>query len=71
MKVIIDRFEGEYAICEKKDLEMIDIEINRLPPEAKEGDILIIRGENIKIDNEETEKRKEKIEKLMNDLWED
>ncbi len=44
MKVIIDRFEGKYAVCEKKNLEMIDIEIDKLPKEVKEGDVLIIEG---------------------------
>ena len=27
MKVIVDRFEGEYAVCEKENLDMINIEI--------------------------------------------
>ncbi len=69
MKVIIDRIEGKYAVCEKEDLEMIDIEIEKLPKGVKEGDVLIIEGENIQIDSEETENRKEKIKKLMDDLW--
>lgn len=69
MKVIIDRFEGEYAVCEKEDREMIDIEKDKLPPEAKEGDVLIIKEDNIYIDQEETIKRKKEIEKIMDDLW--
>ena len=70
MKVTIDRFEGQYAICEKENLDMINIKRDKLPIEAKEGDILIIEGETIKIDNKETQKRKKRIEKLMDDLWE-
>lgn len=70
MKVIIDRFEGEYAVCEKEDLEMIDIEIKRLPAYAKEGDVLIIENDDIKIDSSETNKRKKRIETLIDELWE-
>lgn len=69
MKVIIDRFEGKYAVCEKENLEMIDIEIEKIPKGAKEGDVLIIEGDNIRIDSEETENRKKRIEKLMDNLW--
>ena len=69
MKVIIDRFEGEYAICEKENLEMIDIEIKNLPAHAKEGDILIIDNGVIKVDSSETNKRKKKIDSLIDELW--
>ena len=48
---------------------MIDIKIEKLPKGVKEGDVLIIEGDNIRIGSEETENRKERIEKLMDDLW--
>ena len=70
MRVIIDRFEGEYAVCEKENSKMIDIEKHKLPPEAKEGDVLILCEESIKVDQVETENRKERIKKLMDSLWE-
>lgn len=70
MKIIIDRFEGEYAICETEDGEMINIKIVDLPNEAKEGDVLIFNGDIFIIDNEAKEERKERIKKLMDDLWE-
>jgi hypothetical protein len=69
MKVIIDRFEGSYAVCEKEDRQMIDIERGALPPEAKEGDVLDIEGDRIVIDNDETIKRRKRIEELTRDLW--
>lgn len=71
MKVIIDRFEGQYAVCEDEDQKMINIEIDKLPQGVKEGDVLIIEGDNIKVDKEETEIRRERIRRLMEDLWED
>ena len=50
MKVTIDRFEGEFAVCEKPDRTMINIEKEKLPVGAKEGDILVIEGDNIRIE---------------------
>lgn len=70
LKVVIDRFEGEFAICEKDDFTMIDIKKEIIPVEAKEGDVLEITNDFITIDEKETKKRKMEIEKLMEDLWE-
>ena len=36
-KIVIDRFEGTYAICEDKDQKFFAIEIAELPQGAKEG----------------------------------
>jgi hypothetical protein len=69
VKVIIDRFEGEYAVCEKEDRTMIDIERTKIPKAAKEGDVLEIEGDQIKINEEETKKRKRFIEELTKGLW--
>jgi hypothetical protein len=70
MKVVLDRFEGEYAICENEAEEMIKIEKCKLPAGVVEGDVLIVDGDNIIIDRDETQKRKVRIEKLMGELWE-
>ena len=70
MKVIIDRFEGKFAVCEKEDRQMIDIEKSIIPISAKEGDVLNIDKDKITIDIETTEKRKTEIEELTKDLWE-
>jgi hypothetical protein len=69
MKVMIDRFEGDFAVCEKEDKTMIDIERRKIPAEAKEGDALLVEGNKIIIDEEETKKREERIEDLTKDLW--
>jgi len=34
--IIIDRFEEEYAVCEKEDMEMVNIPIMYLPKGVKE-----------------------------------
>ncbi len=69
MKVVIDRFEGEYAVCEKDDRTMIMLKKNEIPLTAEEGDVLIIEAGNIILDKEETEKRKREIERLTEDMW--
>jgi hypothetical protein len=69
MRVVIDRFEGGYAVCEEEDRAMINIEKRRLPKGVKEGDVLIINGDVIKIERQETNQKKEEIKKLMDELW--
>lgn len=64
MQIIIDRIEGEYAVVEIENGKLINVP-KELFPNAKEGDVI-----NISINNEETNKRKENIEKIMNDVFE-
>ena len=61
MKVIIDRFEGDYAVVELPDLTMVDM------PRS-----LIRRCQRrcVGYRNRSDETDKKRIEKLMNDLWE-
>jgi hypothetical protein len=69
IKLIIDRFEGKYAILESQDKDPIifNFPCHLLPQEAKEGTVLNI---NIDIDQEETKRRKDKIQNLLNKLKE-
>lgn len=69
MKVIIDRFEGNYAVCEEENKKMINIEKIKIPANAREGDVLKIIGDTITIDITETKKRKKEVEELTKDLW--
>ncbi|NLM62470.1 MAG: DUF3006 domain-containing protein [Clostridiales bacterium] len=67
--LIIDRFEGEYAVCEDNERKMHNIERSKLPPNAREGDVLLLKGDRYVIDRQETEKRKLRLKKLMDSLW--
>ena len=69
MRVIIDRFEGGFVVCEKEDRTMLNIKREKLPPDAIEGDALIIEGDTIIIDIANTEKRKNIVRKLFADLF--
>lgn len=73
--VIIDRFEGTFAICEGeghgKEVKMYAIEITELPPGAKEGDVLAISDDGqLAIDPDATRMRRSKIKKMQDSLWE-
>ena len=64
---IIDRFEGDWAVIE---FEGITFNLPRvlLPSTAKEGDVVKI---SLTVDNKATAERRKKIEKLMDELFED
>lgn len=66
MKVIIDRFEEGFAVCEDEYMSITHIPINKIPPEAIEGDILEVDGDNIIIDVEATQTRRAELEELFN-----
>lgn len=65
MRVIIDRFEGNYAVVETEDKVFYNIDRNLLV-DAKEGDVI-----DIIINVEETKKRNNNISNLVNKLFED
>lgn len=66
MKWIIDRFEGDYALCEIESGAVLNVPRNALPENAREGDVI-----SVFIDSGETENRKSNVNKLMNDLFVD
>lgn len=69
MRVVIDRFEENYAVCENEDRTMINLEKKLLPSGVKEGDILVLQDGTILIDKTATQKRKNEIDDLMEDMW--
>lgn len=71
MKYIIDRFEGEYAVCEVEAGRFIDIPKADIPKGAKEGDILSKTDNGYRIEKAETEAKREEIKKRMNRLFVD
>jgi hypothetical protein len=69
-KLIIDRFEGTYAICEMEDKSMVKIPKYRLPLDCKEGDCLIQdSNEMIQKDNEATDRRNKHLKEKLNRLF--
>ena len=66
MKIIVDRFEGNIAVVELEDGNIIDCPKALLPPNAKEGSII-----NITVDENATEEKLQKLTNRMNKLFKD
>lgn len=68
---IIDRFEGEYALCESSKGELLSIARKCIPPEAVEGDLLHLVDDTYYLDPEATYLRrqaaKEKFASLLSE----
>jgi hypothetical protein len=70
-KFIIDRFEGNYAICETEDKSYVQVPKYRLPLECYEGECLILDADEMYRKDIETKTVKEKrIRDKMNRLFE-
>ena len=63
MELIVDRIEGDFVIVEYDNGKITELPKD-LFENVKEGDIV-----NLDIDEEETQKRKENIQTLMDDLF--
>lgn len=62
MKIVIDRIEGEFAVCELPDMQIVNIPLC-LFDDAKEGDIY-----SIEKDESEKEERGKKAQSLFDKL---
>jgi Protein of unknown function (DUF3006) len=70
-KGIIDRIEEDVAVVEL-DNKIINIELSNLPKEIKLGDVIRFLDDNtIVIDKQKTKERRERIKKLMDELFND
>lgn len=65
--LIIDRFEGEYALIEM-NRKIFHIPKSLLPKGAKEGDVIQIQ---VTIDKKATDDRKKETHGLADDLFKD
>lgn len=65
--LVIDRFEGNLAVCQSDDMKTVNL--LEYPKDAKEGDCLVLSEGKYIIDEEETKKRKAEAEELMMSLF--
>ncbi|MEK5266693.1 MULTISPECIES: DUF3006 domain-containing protein [unclassified Heyndrickxia] len=70
MKYIVDRIEGEFAVCEKDDRTTVDIRLSELPSGVHAGDVIIVEDGIPRIDRQLTKERKAQIKKLADELFE-
>lgn len=73
MKLLsVDRFEGNYVICEDEEKKFFAIEKAEAPVDTVEGDILRITDDGVvEIDREETARRKKAASSRQKRVWED
>ena len=69
-KLSVDRIESNFAVCEKDDGTMLNILLDELPSNIKEGNILLIDDNGkIKLDEQAEKARKLEILNLQNSLF--
>ena len=66
MKYVIDRFEGNFAVCVDDDGKKIDILKENLPEGAEEGFTIYDEDGVYKIDLKDTEERKHRVQDRKN-----
>lgn len=65
--LVLDRFEGSFAVIELSDGSTFNLPRELLPSSAKEGDVLRI---NVEVDETATAARRKRIESLAEELFE-
>lgn len=67
----VDRLEGDKVVLECENGETAVFERRALPKNIKEGDVLRFDGGSCYLSAEETARRRKKMRKLMDSLFED
>jgi S-adenosylmethionine:tRNA-ribosyltransferase-isomerase (queuine synthetase) len=70
-RLIVDRIEKCYAICENEAKEMVVLKLENLPEGVKEGDCLILNDDEFLVDKLESQNRRRVIEEKINHLFVD
>lgn len=61
-QLVIDRYEGKFAVCEDAEQKYYAIELQELPEGAKEGSVLEITDDGeLLLNQEETDRRRQRI----------
>jgi len=69
-KLIIDRFEGKYVLCEQEDKTIIKLPRYKLPQGCKEGDCIVLNKDGMyQSDSEETNKLQKQIIDQINRIF--
>ncbi|MGI6168411.1 MAG: DUF3006 domain-containing protein [Christensenellales bacterium] len=69
MRYVIDRIEGDYAVCQRCcDGGWAYIPVDELPEKAREGSYLEKDGQRIRLVAQDGE-RQERIRKKLDELW--
>lgn len=69
MRAVMDRWEGDFAVCEGEAGEMMEIPRSRMPSDAEPGVTLLIGADGISVDWDDTRARRERIAAKRRRLW--
>lgn len=70
--LVIDRFEGNLAVCENRETgEMINVDVAKLPENVKEGAVLKVKDNEYQVDEEERKKIEDRIQNKLKNLFEE
>ena len=64
---VVDRFEGKFVVIETDDGRIVNIEKHLFPNTIKEGDVVDLESKSIDI--KETQRRKNSIQHLVDELF--
>ena len=64
LKVVIDRFEGEYALVEDENKNIINMPKCLLPENSKEGSVI-----KIELDEDETKRKNNDVKKIFDSIF--
>ena len=68
--MVIDRFEGRYAVCEVPSGATLNVLRELLPDDAREGDVVVAWGDGrLTIDVVATEARRSRVQALHDRLF--
>lgn len=69
MKFAVDRIEENIAVCQNLETkEMMEVTIDKLPKDIKDGTIIMFKDNEYKLDLTEEELRRKKIQERFNKL---
>lgn len=70
LTIVVDRFEGKYAICEDEECACYAIDLSDLPSGLKNGSVLIVSDDGtITYDEGETLRRRQRIAEKQRALF--
>lgn len=69
-KYSIDRFEGNFAVCENLETnEIVNIKSSLLPENCKEGSIIKLENNQYVLDEISTKEKQDEIKNMVNNLF--
>lgn len=68
--LIVDRIQGEQAVCEDTSCKEVTVLLTQIEQGVKEGDCLFLCEQYYKIDHEETQRRRNANALLLRKLLE-